>query len=99
MVRKWLERAQQAAGLTATGGLHQLRHTFCSALAATGAPPKAIQELAGHQNLSTTMRYMHLSPASRESAIGLLDVARQRAGDRRGRGDILETGGRRPETP
>jgi hypothetical protein len=33
-----------------------------------GAPAKAIQELAGHQHLSTTMRYMHLS-----RAIGLLN--------------------------
>jgi hypothetical protein len=28
-----------------------------------GAPAKAIQELAGHENLMTTLRYMHLSPA------------------------------------
>jgi hypothetical protein len=38
-----------------------------------GAPAKTIQELAGHQNLGTTLRYMHLSPAARESAIELLD--------------------------
>jgi hypothetical protein len=36
-----------------------------------GAAPKAIQGLAGHQHLSTTMRYMHLSPSERERAIGL----------------------------
>jgi site-specific recombinase XerD len=44
-------------------------HTFCSHLAMRGAPAKAIQELAGHADLKTTMRYMHLSPAARQDAI------------------------------
>jgi hypothetical protein len=34
---------------------------------------KAIQELAGHEDLTTTLRYMHLSPSARESAIALLN--------------------------
>jgi len=38
-----------------------------------GATAKAIQELAGHQNLTTTQRYMHLSPAHKDAAIRLLD--------------------------
>jgi site-specific recombinase XerD len=38
-----------------------------------GAPARAIQELAGHQDLGTTQRYMHLSPAALEAAIQLLD--------------------------
>jgi site-specific recombinase XerC len=42
-------------------GCHRLRHTFCSHLAMRGAPARAIQELAGHQDLTTTQRYMHLS--------------------------------------
>ena len=54
-------------------GVHILRHTFCSHLAMRGAPARAIQELAGHQDLSTTQRYMHLSPAAKDSAIRLLD--------------------------
>ena len=52
---------------------HILRHTFCSHLAMRGAPTRAIQELAGHQDLSTTQRYMHLSPAALDAAIRLLE--------------------------
>ncbi len=33
-------------------GVHILRHTFCSHLAMQGAPARAIQELAGHQDLA-----------------------------------------------
>ncbi len=65
-LRDWVERAQRRAGLEATGNVHILRHTFCSHLAMRGAAPKAIQDLAGHQQLSTTMRYMHRSPSERE---------------------------------
>ena len=56
-------------------GVHILRHTFCSHLAMRGAPARAIQELAGHQDLTTTQRYMHLSPAALDAAIRLLDLA------------------------
>jgi site-specific recombinase XerD len=72
-LRDWIERAQRRAGLPTTGNAHILRHTFCSHLAMKGAPAKAIQELAGHANLTTTLRYMHLSPSARTSAIGLLN--------------------------
>jgi len=74
-------------------GPHMLRHTFCSHLAMRGAPARAIQELAGHQNLTTTQRYMHPSPAALDSAIRLLD----QPGHERSRGDILATGDREIE--
>ena len=57
-----------------------LRHTFCSHLAMRGAPARAIQEFAGHADLTTTQRYMHFSPAALENAIRLLD----RRGNQRG---------------
>jgi len=70
----WLAIAQRSAGLP-TKGPHVLRHTFCSRLAARGAAPKAIQELAGHVHSSTTDRYLHLAPSALQTAIGLLDPA------------------------
>ena len=53
--------------------MHILRHTFCSHLAMKGALSRAIQELAGHADLSTAPRYVHLSPAATGDAISLLD--------------------------
>lgn len=82
----WMTTAQKRAGLEVTGNKHQLRHTFCSHLAMHGATPIAIKELAGHRDLSTTMKYLHLSPAHLDQAIKLLDRARDE-----GFGDILET--------
>ena len=75
IVQRWYSRAQRSAGLEVSGGIHRLRHTFCSMLASEGALPGDIQKLAGHSSLSTTMRYMHLSPARLDAAIGLLDQA------------------------
>ncbi len=64
---------------------------------------KAIQELAGHQELTTTQRYMHLSPAHKDAAIRLLDRRphddEQEAGPVSRFGDGLETtppGGTKP---
>jgi integrase len=74
IVQDRVERAAKAAGVRP--GVHILRHTFCSHLAMQGAPARAIQDLAGHQDLMTTQRYMHLSPAALEGAIRLLDGAR-----------------------
>jgi len=69
----WMESATRRANLGADAGLHVLRHTFCSHLAMMGVPAKAIQELAGHADLSTTLRYMHLSPGAKTEAIQQLD--------------------------
>jgi integrase len=73
MLRCWIAVAQRRANLPHAGAIHILRHTFCSRLAMAGAPARAIQEAAGHADLSTTMRYMHLAPAARADAIRLLD--------------------------
>ena len=71
-LQNWVRGAARRAKVQ-NSGVHVLRHTFCSHLAMRGAPARAIQELAGHADLSTTQRYMHLSPAAIEGAIRLLD--------------------------
>jgi len=50
-----------------------------------GAPARAIQEAAGHQDLRTTQRYIHLSPSALDGAIRLLNLRPTNAQ----RGDII----------
>jgi integrase len=87
-VQGHVKRAARLAGLL-NNGPHMLRHTFCSHLAMRGAPARAIQELAGHADLKTTQRYMHLSPAAVDSAIRLLESPQILAS----RGNSVATGG------
>jgi site-specific recombinase XerD len=87
LVQGYVRRAAWKAGLF-NNGSHMLRQTCCSHLAMRGAPARAIQELAGHREPTTTQRYMHLSPAALDSAIRLLDAS----GTAPSFGDIVETG-------
>jgi len=85
-IREWLHRAQRDANVLLKGP-HTLRHTFCSQLAMTGAHVMEIKTLAGHPELETTQRYMHLTPrasAGRSTAwrgrpCEVLETARRRA--------------------
>ncbi len=74
-VKNWMELIQKRAGLDPDGRVHILRHTFCSRLADAGAPPRAIQKLAGHQSFSTTEKYLHDTDELKDKAIALLGGA------------------------
>jgi len=73
LLAKWMRRIQKRAGMKVTGQIHRLRHTFCSRLAMAGASTMAIKELAGHKEITTTQKYMHLAPTAKSQAIALLD--------------------------
>ncbi len=56
------------------GGLHTLRHTFCSHLVQNGVDLYVVAELAGHTNIEQTKVYSHLKPENLERAISRLPV-------------------------
>lgn len=80
IVRIWARAVERGAGLPVTGKLHVYRHTFASHLAMAGVPARTIQELARHEHLTTTMRYMHLSPGAKDEGIAMLSRSREQGG-------------------
>ena len=68
-----LKRFCRAAGLRPIGW-HTLRHTFASQLVAKGATMREVQELLGHADVRTTMRYTHLAPTALREAVLRLDT-------------------------
>lgn len=50
--------------------IHDLRHSFASALVNQGVPIYDVQKLLGHQSVKTTERYSHLAPERLRASAG-----------------------------
>ncbi len=60
-VRRKLDKYLSICGLDPTVSPHTLRHSFATHMLDKGADLRSLQELLGHQSLSTTQVYTHLT--------------------------------------
>lgn len=77
--QKVFTHAKRCVAIDKVGGIHSLRHAYATHQLEAGLPVHQLQRLLGHQNLQSTLRYVHWVPGYQEGQrgtdlIGALEV-------------------------
>lgn len=71
-----------ATGIQRGLSFHGLRHAFATRLLASGVDVRIIQVLMGHEQMSTTAIYAHVTPEIVRGVRGPLDIPSSEAASR-----------------
>lgn len=69
-----VKEAAKRAGITKEVSVHTLRHTFATHLLEDGLNIVSVQHLLGHENIETTMLYLHVADCERVKPFSPLDT-------------------------
>lgn len=75
--QRTFHRAKQKAGIQKSGGIHSLRHAYATHQLEGGLSIHKLKQLLGHNNISSTMRYIHWLPSYHGDAIPEVDLLMQ----------------------
>jgi integrase/recombinase XerD len=73
-VQRICRQAVRAAGLAKKASMHTLRHSYATHLLEQGTDLATVQRLLGHNQVSTTLRYIHLRQEPLPGVLSPLDT-------------------------
>ena len=73
LIQRGMKRAVREAGISEPATPHTLRHSFATHLLEAGNDIRTVQELLGHQDVSTTMIYTYVLNRGRHGVASPLD--------------------------
>jgi site-specific recombinase XerD len=75
--QKAYKKAKTITGIEKIGGIHSLRHAYATHQLENGLPIHKLQQQLGHQNLQSTLRYLHWLPTYQQGQTVFSDLVGQ----------------------
>jgi site-specific recombinase XerD len=72
-VQKAFRAAVQESGINKAASVHTLRHSYATHLVEAGVNLGLIQDYLGHDSLTTTLIYIHLTPQIQQEVTGIIN--------------------------